>query len=134
MPDGAEPGPADQPDAKLSDGLNHLAIALLKFAEDRFDLLRWEAAHEGSRISGMLVRGFCAALLGFLTLEVLVLLIVASFWDTAWRLQVLVGVMLAALTATLLLVAAYRRKSNEPSSFVQPAPGAHRAATTMSRP
>lgn len=111
--------PADGADGgKLSEGLNQLATGLLKFAEDRLDLLRWEAAQEGSRIGGMLVRGFCAALLGFFTLEALALLIIATFWDTAWRLQVIAGVLLAALIGTLVLVVAYTRKRNEQSSLL----------------
>ncbi len=114
--------------ARLSEQLNHLAVGLLKFAEDRLDLLRLEAAHEGSRIGAMLVRGFCAALLGFLTLEVLALLIVAVFWDTAWRLQVIAGLMLAALLGTLALFAAYLHKRNERSGLLNPTPGAHHEA------
>jgi uncharacterized membrane protein YqjE len=125
--DDADPALAYDPAAppKLSESLNQLAVSALKFAEDRLDLLRWEAAHEGARIGGMLVRGFCAALLAFFTLEVLALLVIAVFWDTAWRLQVIAAVLAAALVGTLLLILAYLHKRNERSGLLHPSPGAH---------
>lgn len=119
--DGVDPGIAVEPSPpKLSETLNQLAASLLQFAEDRVDLLRWEAAHEGARIGGLLVRAFCAALLAFFTLEVLALMVIAVFWDTAWRLQVISGVVLAAFAGTALLVMSYQRKRNERSSLLHP--------------
>lgn len=117
---GVDPRIAVEPGPKLSETLNQLASSLLQFAEDRVDLLRWEAAHEGARIGGLLVRGFCAALLGFFTLEILALLVIAVFWDTAWRLQVIAGVVLAAFIGTALLIVSYQRKRNERSSLLHP--------------
>ena len=118
--DDVDPRIAVEPGPKLSETLNQLATSLLQFAEDRVDLLRWEAAHEGARIGGLLVRGFCAALLGFFTLEILALLVIAVFWDTAWRLQVIAGVVLAAFLGTALLIVSYQRKRNERSSLLHP--------------
>ncbi|HZP13198.1 MAG TPA: phage holin family protein [Nevskiaceae bacterium] len=118
--DDADPRLATAPSPKLSDTLNELATGLLQFVEDRVDLLRWEAAHEGARIGALLVRGFCAALLGFFTLEVLAVLLIAVFWDTAWRLQVISGVVLAAFIGTGLLIVSYQRKRNERSSLLHP--------------
>lgn len=118
----------------LSAQLNRLAVSLLTFSEDRLDLLRWEAAHELSRVSSMLVRGFCAALLGFFTLEVLALLLVAIFWDTAWRLQAIAAVMLAAVLGTVLLVVAYLRMRNGQSGLSQPSSQGHHDAVGFRRP
>src|SRR5690242_19647636 len=82
---------------KLSGRLNHLAASLFHFTQDRLDLLRWEAAQEATRTGSILVRGFCAALLAFFTLEAAATLLIAVFWDTSWRLQVIAAVLAAAL-------------------------------------
>ena len=112
-------------ESKLSDQLNRLAVSLFHFAEDRVELLRWEASHELTRIGSLLVRAFCAALLGFFTLEILALLVIAVFWDTAWRLQVIAAVVLSALLGTVLLVVAFNRKRHEKSGLLEPTPGIH---------
>ncbi len=108
-------------DEGLSQKLNHLAVSLLKFAQDRLDLLRWEAAHEGSRIGAMLLFGLSAMLLALFTFETLTLLIVAAFWDTPWRMHVIVGVFAAALIGTGLMVRAFMAKRNEKSKLLHPA-------------
>jgi uncharacterized membrane protein YqjE len=116
-------------ESKLSEQLNQLALSLFHFAEDRVDLLRWEAAHELSRIGSLLVRAFCAALLAFFTLEVIAFLVIAVFWDTAWRLQVVAGVMLSALLGTVLLIIAFQQKKHEHSALLHPTPGVHAVPT-----
>jgi len=105
----------------LADRLGQLTVSLFDFAQDRLDLLRWEAAHEGSRLLSMLFYGFCALLLALFTFETLTLLIVAIFWDTAWRWHAIGGVTGAALIGTLVMCRAFLAKRNEKSSLLHPA-------------
>ena len=107
----------------LSERLSRFAVSAVRFAEDRLNLLRWEAAHEGSRLGAMLLRGFCAALLALFTLESLTLFLVASFWDTHWRMHVIGGVACLALVATFFMTRAFLAKRDEKSGLLhRPAP------------
>jgi uncharacterized membrane protein YqjE len=106
----------------FSERLNQFFVSLVRFGQDRFDLLRWEAAHEGSRFGAMLLRGFCAALLALFTLEVLLLLLVASFWDTPWRMRIVWLVAGASFVATALMFRAFLASRNEKSSLLHRPP------------
>jgi uncharacterized membrane protein YqjE len=103
---------------KLSERLNHLATSLFKFTQDRLDLLRWEVAQEGARLGSMLVYGFCAALLAFLTVEVFAVLLISTFWDTQWRVPVILALLVASLAATAVMFRAFSAKRGERSALL----------------
>jgi uncharacterized membrane protein YqjE len=69
----------------VSTTLRNLATGLVEHAHTRLALLKSEIAEERSRLGGMLWRAVFAILAGFMAAEVVVLAIVAAFWDTPWR-------------------------------------------------
>lgn len=93
----------------LSDTLKRLAASLLVNAQTRFDLLRVELAEERARIGFSLYCGAALCFLAFLTLELAALAIVARYWDSPYRLQVVLGLSFASLLATGAVWVASRR-------------------------
>lgn len=69
----------------VSSTLRHLSTSLVEHAHTRLALLKTEIAEERSRLGGMLWRAVFAILAGFMTAEIVVLVVVAAFWDTPYR-------------------------------------------------
>lgn len=69
----------------VSTTLRRLSTGLVEHAHTRLALLKSEIAEERERLGGLLWRAVFAILAGFMAAEVVVLALVAAFWDTPWR-------------------------------------------------
>jgi uncharacterized membrane protein YqjE len=96
----------------LSDTLKRLTTSLLANAQTRFDLLRVELAEERARIGISLYCGAALCFLAFLTLQLVVLAIVACYWDGPYRIHVVVALSCASFAATVAVWATARRYSS----------------------
>ena len=96
----------------MSGTLKRLAGSLLVNAQTRFDLLRVELAEERTRIGVSLYCGAALCFGAFLTLQLVVLAIVACSWDGPYRFRVVAGLAAASLAATLAVWAVARRYSS----------------------
>jgi uncharacterized membrane protein YqjE len=69
----------------VSTTLRRLSMGVIEHAHTRLALLKSEIAEERARLGGLLWRAVFAILAGFMVAEVVVLALVAAFWDTPWR-------------------------------------------------
>ncbi|HKY91979.1 MAG TPA: phage holin family protein [Nevskiaceae bacterium] len=84
----------------VSTTLRRLSTQLIDHAHTRLALLKSEIAEERSRLGGLLWRAVFAILAGFMVAEVVVLSIVAAFWDTPWRWASLAVIGVCAVAGT----------------------------------
>lgn len=84
----------------VSTTLRQLSTAMVVHAHTRLALLQSEIAEERTRLGGLLWRAVFAILAGFMTAEVVVLAIVAAFWDTPWRWASLGAIAIVTVAGT----------------------------------
>ncbi|HEY5995355.1 MAG TPA: phage holin family protein [Gallionellaceae bacterium] len=91
----------------LLESLRRLGGTLLAILHTRLELLSNEIEEELLRLGQILVYGIVALFLFFMSILVLMIFVVALFWDT-YRLQVLGGLTALFLVAGLLVCYALR--------------------------
>lgn len=81
----------------------------------RLELLELDLGAERQRLGGMLLAAALLALTALMTVQLAVLLLVAASWDTAWRLEVIGGLLLLALLAAAAAAGWLWRLRGEPA-------------------
>lgn len=99
----------------LFDRLHGLGATALEFLQGRVALLQWELAQEKSRLSAMLTRALLCGFFLLLSVQLLVILLVALTWETPWRMHVIVGLLGLAVIVTGGLAWGFRAKQQEDS-------------------
>jgi len=98
----------------LMESLKRLACTLLAILQTRLELLSNEIEEELLRIGQILVYGIVGLFFFCMSILVLMIFIVALFWDS-YRFQVLGGLTAFFFVAALLVVHALRRVVREKS-------------------
>lgn len=87
--------------------VRRLGNGVLDMLQGRLELLQTELGDELDRLGGLLARQILVALSGLLTVQFLVLIVLALTWDTPWRVTAMILITLLAAGATALSYNAY---------------------------
>lgn len=101
----------------LLDRMHGLGVTALEFLQGRVALLQWELAQERARLGAMLSRALLAGFFLLLSIQLLVILLVALTWETQWRIHVIGGLLGLAFVVTGSLAWGFRSKQKEESAL-----------------
>ena len=87
--------------------VRRLGNGVVDMLQGRLKLLQNELGDELDRLGGLLARQILVALSGLLTIQFLVLIVLALTWDTPWRVPAMIIITLLAAVATALAYSAY---------------------------
>lgn len=109
---GGTAGPDDEaaPRGGIIESARQFLVSLVAHLRTRLELLSIEFAQEKVRLAGVLALGLSAVVLGLMSLVLLVLLVVAWFWDTTWRVPAITTLLIAAVVATVIVAMVVRRR------------------------
>lgn len=95
--------------------VRRLGNGVVDMLHGRLKLLQTELGDELDRLGGLLARQILVALTGLLTIQFLVLIVLALTWDTPWRVTAMTVITALAAGATACSYGAYtahhRRRS-----------------------
>lgn len=87
--------------------VRRLGNGVVDMLQGRLKLLQNELGDELDRLGGLVARQILVALSGLLTIQFLVLIVLALTWDTPWRVPAMIIITLLAAGATALAYSAY---------------------------
>lgn len=94
----------------LVESLRRLGLGLIDSTQGRLGLLQTELSTELDRLGSLLARQILLALSAMLTVQFLALVVLASVWDTRWRVTATVILAVLAAGATAFAYRAYQAK------------------------